>query len=149
VVTVVVVPFSGVERPMPDKMFLDKVEAHLRALRPICTKIKVIAPRYVPLGMHVQVLASAAGTEAEIREAVMGYLKLSDARNIGDGLLRSDVIARIMAIEGVYKVEKLEFRPLSADSYVTDAGDMQVQKNNVIYLARMEVGVKTRLRNER
>lgn len=141
VVTVVAVPYSGREYPLPDQRFLDVVYARLRALRPICTKLKVIAPRYVPVGLYAQVRAGIPDAAKQLEAAVADYLTQLD---IGDGVMKNDLIARIMNIDGIYKVEKLELRQLSADCYITAGGEMLTPQNAIAYLAHLDVAVKQR-----
>jgi len=142
VVSIIAVPYSSEEKPMPDARFLNTMRTYIESLRPICTKVKVIAPRYVPVGISLQVKASAHDAELCLREAARQYLELSKDRQIGEPVVRNDLMARLMELEGIYKVERLELRQLGADCYTTAAGDIQTPRNAIAYLSEMEVTVR-------
>ena len=142
VVTVIAVPYSGGERPMPDARFLEAVRMHIESLRPICTKIMVSAPRYVPIGITVQVRASGRDVELNLREAMAEYLSLSKHREIADPVVKNDLAAQLMKVPGVYAVLRLELLQLGSDCYTTPGGDIRIPRNAVPYLATMDIDVK-------
>lgn len=140
-VTVVTAPYSGTPRPTPDARFLAAVQAHLDALRPICTVVKAAAPRYTPVGISVSVCA-VRGCEARVRKAVENYFAVDGTREIGDNVLRDDLIAALSGLPEVMKVERMELRALGADCYAGARGDLIVKKNAAAYPAEIEVLVK-------
>ena len=142
VVTVIAVPYSSAERPMPDKRFIETVRRYIETLRPICTQVKVIAPRYAPIGFTAQVRADTPNVEEKLRAAAADYMRLSKTRAIGDSVVRNDLAARLMKIEGVYKIERLELRQLGSDCYMTTAGDIQIPRNAVPYLEDADIVIK-------
>lgn len=143
VVTVVVLPWSTQPQPLPDARFLSAVQAHLQKLRPICTVVKVIAPRYVPIGALVQVHGNAEGLREQIREAIQSYLTVGEGgRAIGDPVVKDDLMAAIMALDGVTRVQRLELRPLGPDCYADPRGDLKMKRNAVAYLRTLEIQAK-------
>jgi hypothetical protein len=135
VVTVVVIPYSGEARPMPDTRFLDAVRARLDALRPVCTKVKAVAPRYVPLGVSAQIRGSLQLRPA-LRQAAADYLS---GCGIGSPVIRGDLLAALMRVEGVYKVERLTFHLFTADSFLTPGADVILPRNGVAFLKELDL----------
>jgi predicted phage baseplate assembly protein len=81
VVSVMVLPHKELRQapnPRPDRPFLERVHAHLDALRPVTTELYVIGAEYVPLGLAASIqLADGAGRDATVyavREALRAYL---------------------------------------------------------------------------
>ena len=140
VVTVVVLPWSAKARPMPDTRFLQTVQAQLERFRPICTSIKVAAPKYVPVGVSVQVRGRAPGLSDAIRTQVEAYLETgTKERAIGDPVVKDDLMAELMALDGVMQVERLELRALSPDCYEDPRGDLRLKRNAIAYLRALDV----------
>jgi predicted phage baseplate assembly protein len=138
VVTVVVAPY-GMEDALPDARFLDAVKRHLEKLRPICTKLKVIGPRYVTVSISASVTARRAeGMREALRRAAEACFEPSGARGIGDPVLRGDLAAAIARVEGVYRVNRLELRRLDRDCYLTPGEDVVIPRNAIVRLADAE-----------
>ncbi|HEX6036939.1 putative baseplate assembly protein [Longimicrobium sp.] len=81
VVSVMVLPRKELRQapnPRPDRPFLERVHAHLDAVRPVTTELYVIGAEYVPLGLATSIgIAEGAGRDATIyavREALRAYL---------------------------------------------------------------------------
>ena len=142
VVTMIALPYSSEAKPLPDEAFLESMRKHIESLRPICTKIKVIAPRYVPIGISFQLRTSEYDMEQQLREAIDDYLKISKTRAIGAAVFRNDIITCLMGLDGVYKVERLELRQLAAGSYMTVGGDMILPQNAIAYLSEMDAVIR-------
>ncbi len=140
VVTVVVLPWSAKPRPLPDQRFLHTVQAHLEQLRPICTTVKVIAPRYVPVGVSVQIKGKGGQLRQQVQHAIEEHLKVTaHGRSIGDAVVKDDLMAALMAVDGVLKVERIELRPLGPDCYAAPNGDLRFRRNAVAYLQTLDV----------
>ena len=75
-VTVAVLPYSAGPRPLPDADFLAKVQAQLESIRPVCTRVKAVAPLYIRIHISVTVLtrAGAQDVEAGIRRAELAAM---------------------------------------------------------------------------
>ena len=141
-VSVVVIPYSGKERPLPDARFLGAIHAHINRLRPICTDINIIAPRYVPIGLYVQARIESNQSIQLLRAAASEYFSLSEQRGIGDGVIKNDLEALLLKIDGVLKIERLEISKLGPDCTVNAAGDIFVPPNAVAYLKTLDIDVR-------
>lgn len=137
-VTVAVLPYSAAERPLPDARFLAAVNRHIQAKRPICTKVKVIAPTYLPVALRVTIKGSAAAPE-QLRQVLRDYFTLSDKRPIGAPVVKNDLLKSILATESVYSVEQLELHAMAANCPVTAAGDVSLPGYAVAYPERIEI----------
>jgi hypothetical protein len=142
IVSVVAIPYSGEARPKPDARFLGSAAAHLSRLRPICTKVKVIAPRYAPIGLFVQVRAKNADAAMNVlRQAARQYFELG-SRSIGDGVVRNDLIMLFMKLDVILAVERLELTSLGPECYSSENGDIHVPRDAVAYLGTMDMDVR-------
>jgi len=75
-VTVVITPFGARPCPVPDAAFLEAVRRHLEAYRLVTTRVKVMGPVYVPISVHVEILAeggSLPDADAAVRRALEDY----------------------------------------------------------------------------
>ncbi|MDR1298697.1 MAG: baseplate J/gp47 family protein [Oscillospiraceae bacterium] len=141
VVTVIIMPF-GEERALPDARFLETARRHINAVRPICTKIKVIGPRHVSASIFAAVRArGGAGLRERLRDAASACFELSGGRGIGEPIIPGDVLARLRRVEGVYKVDRLEFLGLGRDCYLTPGHDVLIPQNAIAHLAEAEFDI--------
>ena len=143
VVTVVVLPGSARPRPLPDQRFLGRIQAYLERLRPVCTVVKVIAPVYLPVDLSVEIEGAGAGLEKAVRETAARYFAVGEkGRGIGDAVIRDDLLAAFMALENVYRIKRLELRPLGPDCYIDPRGDLQLKRNVVACLGRLHLEIR-------
>lgn len=141
VVTVIIMPF-GEERALPDARFLETARRHINAMRPICTKIKVIGPRHVSISIFASVRARGGGDlSARLRDAVSSCFELSGGRGIGDPIMHGDVLASLRRVDGVYKVDRLEFLGIGRDCYLTPGHDVLIPQNAIAHLAEAEFDI--------
>lgn len=69
-VSVLVVPESKSRAPMPSDALLREVCRHLDEHRPLTTELFVLAPRYVPVSLRLEVVAEDAADPGKVREEV-------------------------------------------------------------------------------
>lgn len=135
VVSVVVIPASESSRPVPDSRFLAAVQAHLDRLRPICTVVRVVAPRYIGISVSAQLRASGPVEESELRAAVGECLTVREGgRSIGDMVLLNDVSMALQRLQAVLSVSRIEIQADGMDCVRTDTGDLLLPKNAAAYL---------------
>lgn len=142
VVSVVVVPYSEGPQALPDARFLAVVQRRLEAMRPICTRVKVLPPRYVGFVVSMQMIAESEKCATQARAVVEGCFSGNKEGAIGRPVVRNALINALTAIAGVAKVERLEIVPLHADCRTTSNGDIIIPGNAVAYLSRVDVDVK-------
>lgn len=116
--SVVVVPDAPGPYPMPTNSELMAVAAHLDTLRLITTEVHVTTPQYVRLfDFQVKVRAASGYSNSQVREAIQDHLTLrfhvltggADSKGypFGSGLHHADLVAEILALPGVTRVEEL------------------------------------------
>ena len=125
---------------MPDAAFMAAIQAQLERYRPVCTSVKVVPPQYVPVGISLQVRGRGPGLEAAIRKQVEAYLETGrQGRAIGDPVVKDDLMAELMSLDGVMQVERLELRALRHDCYEDPRGDLRLKQNAIAYLGSLDL----------
>ncbi|GHU57924.1 hypothetical protein FACS1894133_1720 [Clostridia bacterium] len=142
VITVVAVPYSEAKNPIPDDVFMLAISKHLESLRPICTRIIIIPPIYIPISISVQIRADdAVNINDALRDVIRGYLAISRERQIGDPIVRNELISVILGLEYVYKTERLDFYITDGQSHLSRGLDVILPKNGIAYLDDLDVTV--------
>ena len=137
-VSVVVLPESEAEQPMPDRRFLDAVNRQLERCRNVCIHASAIPPRYVSIAVSAQLVVSAEADEAELRGIVQRSFRPC-AELVGRTLRRGDLSARLQKLPGVLQVRRIELRGRDQNSYQTAAGDLDLPPNGIPRLDRLEL----------
>lgn len=135
VVTVVVIPASHDPRPMPDRRFLESVQAHLNGHRPIGTVVRVMGPRYIGVTVSAQLRSAGPVDERQLRRAAADCLAVGrGGRGIGDPIALHRMSAAIQNVPEVLAVERLQLHVDAAGCTETGAGDILLPENAVAYL---------------
>lgn len=113
-VTVVVVPYSEAEKPMPSKGFLETVKRRLEQHRLITTEIHVVPPEYVKVTVHgVVVVEDYFKDDAQGIIAVLNNLLHpfhqgeSEGWPFGRTVYKGDVFSAINQVKGVAFIQDL------------------------------------------
>ena len=141
-VTVAVLPYSAGLRPLPDADFLAKVQAQLESIRPICTRVKAVAPLYIRIHISVTVLtrAGAQDVEAGIRRAVQAcFASDENGWRLGDRITEGEIAGAIGQVRGVLGVKTLLMTAESARAGRTEAGDIVLPPHALPELGALEV----------
>lgn len=143
VVTVVVIPASESQRPIPDSRFLAAVQAHLDRLRPICTVVRVVAPRYIGVTVSAQLRTTGPVDEAVLRTAIEDYLMIRrGGRGIGDMVVQHEISMALQQLTDVMAVSRIELRADDADCTQSGTGDILLPKNAVAYLKACDFNIR-------
>ncbi|MGI5883650.1 MAG: baseplate J/gp47 family protein [Candidatus Spyradocola sp.] len=141
-VTVAVLPYSTGPRPLPDADFLQKVQAQLEAVRPVCTRVKAVAPLYIRIHISVTVLTrvGAQDVEAGIRRAVEGCFASDETGwRLGERITEGEIAGAIGQVRGVLGVKSLLMTAESARAGRTPAGDIVLPPHALPELGALEV----------
>lgn len=112
-VTVVVLPYSAEQFPMPDKRFVSAVKSHLEKHRLITTRVLVTAPIYIRADISAEVICltqEVAQVCRRIEDALCGMLSIrgSDGRTrFGEPIADADIIGCICNVEEILSVKQL------------------------------------------
>lgn len=135
-VTVVAVPESTVERPLPDQRFLAAVQAQMDRVRPIGTQVKVVPPVYVEIQMDVVLRGGEDGLEEILRQRLSAWLADS---GIGGTLRSGEAWALIQAAPGVLQVRDAVLRTAAAGCYQNEEGDIFLPRRAIPRLGSLRV----------
>jgi predicted phage baseplate assembly protein len=127
-VTVVVVPELPRGRPQPSPGLLRAVRRYLDRRRVVCTRVVVVGPRYLKLGVRCT-LAPAPSVHperliADVRAALDGYLDPlvggADGHGwpFGRGIHRAELLHVVASVHGVDHVAELELISQENDGQV-------------------------------
>ena len=136
-VTVVVIPASGRERPLPDRRFLDAVQRQLDRYRPVGVKVRAVAPVYADLYLTASVRAGEPGEEALLREKLRSYL----IRDVGvGGMIRpGDVAALLQSLPGVIQVMNVDLSAPNPGCYQNMDGEIHLPRCALAILKELRV----------
>ena len=141
-VTVVTLPYSRQIRPLPDADFLAKVQAQMEAVRPVCTRIKAVAPLYVRINVSVTLLtaAGATGVEAAVRAALEACFRSDETGwKLGARLTEAEIAGAIGQAQGVLGVKTIMMTAESARAGRSAAGDILLPPHALPLLGALEV----------
>jgi predicted phage baseplate assembly protein len=150
VVTVVVVPYSFIECPVPSKGFLKTVCRHLDRHRLITTDLRIIAPQYVAIFIDADVTVKAKSAPADVRQRVEDALAAyfhplhggaqGTGWPFGRSIFRSETANLIERVEGVECLTRLQIR--GGTGAVQKAGDLEIPKTALICGGQFRIAVK-------
>jgi len=141
-VTVVVVPYSFSEKPVPGPGFKKTVCEFLDLHRPITTYIRVCDPDYVKVSVSVEIkLAPGYGPDPvreRVREALNLFLAPLDKTGSGDGwpfgrpVYRSEINEVLEGVEGVDCVTALSLSGAQG-SFQKRNGNIEISPLSLVY----------------
>jgi len=149
-VTVVVVPHSPLEKPMPSEGFMRTICEHLDMHRLITTYIKVEKPDYVRVSVDATIKIkpgySAIAVRERVENALNKFLSLFEGGPDGKGwpfgrsVYRSEVYEVIESIEGVDCVLRLSLSGAEGKFKYKD-GNIDIEDLNSIYPGRYTIEI--------
>jgi predicted phage baseplate assembly protein len=117
-ITLVIVPYLPVGRPVPSGGLLSTVDAYLSRRHVIGTRIEVVGPEYIEVGVNAQVKAFAGQSKIAVRDAVSAALRTfldplvggptGDGWPLGRDVYVSEILDVIARVPGVDHVLSLE-----------------------------------------
>ena len=135
-VTVVAVPAGAGERPLPDRRFLEAVQAQMDRVRPIGTQVKVVPPVYVDLEAEVVLRGGTEELEEDLRQRFSTWLA---ENGIGGTLRAGDALALVQAAPGVLQVREATLRTAAPGCYQNEEGDIRLPRKAIPRLERLRV----------
>ncbi|HEX2927386.1 MAG TPA: baseplate J/gp47 family protein [Ruminiclostridium sp.] len=146
--SVVVVPYSTHERPMPGKAFIQKVKKHLEGLRLVTTELHVIPPEYVKLKVRctIVVLPHIKFNEESVLSMLNEYISPIGGKNFsgwpfGGAVRKGDIISRISSIVGVEYVKDIQLYTDGEDIRYEKSGDIVIPPYALVYSDGHEVEI--------
>lgn len=142
VVSIVVLPYSASERPMPNAQFLAAVQAQMERHRPVCTEVVALAPIYAPLTITAEVITTGSSEQAyeQAFSALSSYFDPGGyINNVGEPLLLSSVIERIGEARDVLAVHNVSISVKGVQYSRNRRGDVILPKHAIPYLDALEL----------
>jgi phage-related baseplate assembly protein len=152
-VTVVVVPYSTLIKPVPSEPFLRTVCRHLDRHRLITTRVFVTAPDYVSVGVQASVSLGAGFNAVEVRARAVAALNAflrplsADADKPGEGwpfgrtVFKSEVYEVIEGVEGVDCVERVTLTATGVGAGRDAQGNITILPQSLVYPGEHRVEV--------
>ncbi len=137
-ITVVVLPATENTQPLPDRRYLTAVKRQLEKYRPVCMVVKVAPPRYVPLAISLQLLATPEAEERIIRRCLAEWFA-PRAGMIGRTIRQDDIAALLQKAPGVLQVQRLELQGTDQSSWQTAGGDLNLPPDGLPVLEKWSI----------
>lgn len=144
-VSVVVVPYGTSLRPFPSEGFVRTVCRHLDRHRLLTTRVHVIGPEYVGVGVRATVRLFAefgqAETLARVRKSLDDFLRPLPAEDdpggrgwpFGRTVFRSEIYQLIESVEGVDCVEKVTLSATGVGVARSAEGNILIPPQSLVY----------------
>lgn len=140
-VTVIVVPYSTSNRPIPGKGFLSTVYRHLCKHRLITTRVVVVPPDYVKISIKATVTYKSGDKpdKEKIIEALNKFLSPLDVVSgysgwpFGRAVYKSEIYEIIEKVDGVDFVEGVTLTAEGGDGRVDPGGNIVIGPRSLVY----------------
>lgn len=154
-VSVVVVPYSPSLRPFPSEGFVRTVCRHLDRHRLLTTRVHVIGPEYVGVGVRatVKLFAEFGQTEtlARVQKSLDDFLRPlpADDNPVGEGwpfgrtVFRSEIYQLIENVEGVDCVEKVTLVASGVGVARSAEGNILIPPQSLVYPSGHSIEIVT------
>lgn len=144
-ISVVIVPFTDQQIPVPSRGMLQTVRHHLEKKRLLTTELHVISPEYVKISVYatVVVLPSFADKEERIVNRLHALLRPLNTRtdsadeqkgwDFGRPVRKSDLFEAISSLDGVQYVKDVWISAQGASIQREDSGDIIIPPHALVY----------------
>ncbi|MGZ4163735.1 MAG: putative baseplate assembly protein [Tumebacillaceae bacterium] len=140
-VTVVVVPYSDSNKPMPSQGFLDTVKKHVNKHRLLTTELHIIPPEYVKITVHALVVVDPIYRDqaSKIVNALNRFLRPLDPANAEKGwefgrtVYKGDIYGMINQLPGVEYIQDLWFDADGNGIQKDSSGDIALPPHGLVY----------------
>lgn len=140
IVSVVIVPFTGREKPIPDDKLIRICRKYIEQYRLITTEVRIIRPLYVDIYVKCTIAVEKIDDfeKEELESSINEYLnpvKKDSIRNdyvIGSPVYISEIMKIITQHTGVAYVKRLWLDAEELDIKKDDKGNLYVPENGII-----------------
>ena len=149
VITVVVLPYSSMDFPAPDKRFLEAVRGHIENYRLITTRIKISAPVYVKIDIFACVICDTSETKQakkRLEASLRGMLSVygEDGRTrFGETVSESEVTARLCAVDSILSVKQIRLSSDNANCRRDGRGGIVIPPNAIACCGAVTIETET------
>lgn len=149
-ITVVIVPYSEKQRPMPSEGFLQTVHKHLDQYRLMTTEIHVIAPEYIKISVYAVIVVELHFKNKEkIINTLNEYLQPlneqgSQGWSFGRTVYKGDILSEINQISGISYIQDLWLDAEGKEIHKNNNGDIEIPPHGLIYSGKHEISIVSR-----
>jgi hypothetical protein len=146
-VTVVVVPFSESNKPVPSQGFLDTVKKHVDKHRLLTTELHIVPPEYVKITVHALVVVDPMYKDKadKIVNALRRFLRPLDPTDAEKGwefgrtVYKGDVYGVINQLPGVEYIQDVWFDADGNGIQKDSSGDIQLPPHGLVYSGEHQI----------
>lgn len=149
-ITVVLVPYSADERPLPSQGFLQTAKRHLEKHRLITTEIHVIAPEYIKITVYAVVVVEPGFKNSKrIKERLHHHFNPLDQQEskgwtFGRSVFKGDIMGEMNRIPGVVFIQDLWLNGQGSGMKVDENGNISIPPHGLVYSGEHEITVISR-----
>lgn len=147
-VSVVIVPFSDKDRPLPSRNLLKNVQNHLEQYRLIGTQIHVIPPEYIRISVRAIIMVRTRDFSRQRMIAMLdNMLDPFDGENgryqwdFRSTIFKSDVLGLLNRVPGVEYVNELWLQA-EGNARITAGGDIELPPYGLPVAGSYEIEIK-------
>lgn len=146
-VTVVVVPYSDSEKPMPSAGFLQTTKRYLDRFRLLSNHVHVISPAYIKVTVHAVVVIDPGVKEVneQISHQLQQFLKPlagdgdSKGWEFGKTVFKGDLYGVLNQIPGVAYVQDLWLNAEGTGAVKEDGGNIIIPPHGLVFSGNHEI----------
>jgi len=152
-VTVVVVPYSTLDNPVPSNGFLQNVYEYLNRHRILTTQINVTGPNYIQISVSMDVQIQADVNPSKVHKKIVSVLNeflcpMSNNNNkgwqFGRPVHRSEIYSVIKNIEGIAYVTKPYLQANGKrDTFRYESGKIWIDKTSIVFPGDHSINTST------
>ncbi|WP_127582991.1 putative baseplate assembly protein [Paenibacillus koleovorans] len=145
--TVVVVPYSESQKPVPSAGFLRTIGHHLDRYRLVTTEVHVIQPEYVKVTVHAVVVIgpTGLGDKTAIVQLLNSYLRPFDSANgdvgweFGKPVYKGDIYDIMNRAKGVSYIQDVWLSAEGRGIQKDQNGNIQIPSYGLVYSGEHEI----------
>lgn len=146
-VFVVVIPFTGKERPMPDKKLLNIVKEYLEDYRLITTNVKIIEPNFVEISIKCSLSTNNMDNfnKKNMIKEIQKYISpigadyINEEYKIGETIYVSKILKILNGFSEVKYVKKIWIDGKGQDVSQDSNGNLFLPQNGICYCGKVEI----------
>lgn len=149
-ITVVAVPYSEAERPIPSPGFLYTIKKHLEQYRLITTEIHVIAPEYIKVTVFAAIVVEPeVRNHQQLVELLNSYLSPLDCNgskgwDFGKTVFKGDVMAALNQHLGVVYIQDLWMDGEGKGMQKDEKGNILLPPHGLVYSGKHQITLVSR-----
>ncbi|GAA0377024.1 baseplate J/gp47 family protein [Bacillus horti] len=144
-VTIVAVPFSEQELPVPSTGFLQTIKQHLEPFRLLTTQLHVISPEYIKVSVYaVLVVDPEVKDTGRVMDTLHTLLNPYDhfgeeGWDFGKAVTKAEMISHISKVSGVVYVQDIWLNGEGGGTVKNSNGDIVIPPHALVYSGQHDI----------